>query len=94
MIGYTVVSAAGVFFALISKNVVDNAINGLVGDFIVSAVIMASLGVVQIGLNLICRYGEERIKLRLECDLRERFFREFLNKSYPSTSLSTTISTL
>ena len=84
MIGYTVVSAAGVFFALISKNVVDNAINGLVGDFIVSAVIMASLGVVQIGLNLICRYGEERIKLRLECDLRERFFREFLNKSYPS----------
>ena len=84
IIGYGAVSVASVLYALFSKNVVDaaTAINENIVPFIAAAIIMAVFGLMQVFFQLICRFFEERIKARLESDMKSRFFSAFVLKKY------------
>ncbi|MBQ2946193.1 MAG: ABC transporter ATP-binding protein [Clostridia bacterium] len=82
IIGYFAVSVFSVLFALFSQYVVDSAVKGDFATFTYFAICMAGFGILQIVINMICRFCEEKIKARFDMKMRGNVFSAFLYKKY------------
>lgn len=82
IVGYFAVSVLSVLFAMFSQYVVDYAVAGKMSAFYSFAALMIAFGALQIAINMICRFAEEKIKARFDVKMRSSVFSAFLYKKY------------
>ncbi len=69
--------------ALLSKEVIDSAVDGAKGALIFSCVLYVILTLLQIVLNVATRYLTEKCRAKLDIVFKERLFKSQLSKLYP-----------
>ena len=84
--GYGLFALAGVGFALLSQQVVDQAVAGAWNPFLWAAAGLIALLLTQTALRLFCNGLATRIQAKLEMQLQQRLLKKLLGADYASES--------
>lgn len=74
----SVLAVTGILFALLMRQIIDNAVDGNKGDFYGAILALASVMLMQIALRWILRFVEDDTRAAIENRLRQRTFGEIL----------------
>lgn len=81
-----ILGGSGVIYALLLRNIVDNAVKQNKENFILYSVLIVLLVLVQVGLRAVIRYLEESTRSSLENKFKERLLDNILKKDYSAVS--------
>ena len=84
--GNAVLALGGVALALISRHIIDSAVTGDRRALISFALMLLGLMLLQLLLNLLCRWLEGITKAGLEMKYKSRLFDQLLRKDYAAVS--------
>ena len=82
----TVLSFCGVCFALVSKNVIDAAVNNVRGNVVNSSIILAVLIIIQLCLQILFSKFNAKAVGKLNISIRQSMFKRIINKDYRNIS--------
>ncbi len=86
MILSAILACAGSVAALVSRSVIDSAIDGERDAFIGFALLLGGVYLLQILLNMVCKYMQERCRVKIENSIKQAFFKALLQKDYAAIS--------
>ncbi|MCI9273785.1 MAG: ABC transporter ATP-binding protein [Clostridiales bacterium] len=86
IIGKTLLASTAVFFALICRGVIDGAVGHNKRIFLLYALGLLGIILLQLALRLFCRSFEEKIKAKLEMLYKTDLFQTLLDKGYPQVT--------
>ena len=78
--------ASGVFYALLFRNIVDNAVDGNRSGFVFNGILLIILVIIQISMRAVIRWLEELSRASLENIFKQRLLRNILSKDFGTVS--------
>lgn len=72
--------------ALLSRNVIDNAVDGIKKQFFIFILLLGSIYLLHVGLRSLCRYLEQLCKAKIEIAFQQKIFSMILHKDFSNIS--------